>query len=285
MSYCRDFQDYDEWLWGGTGPWGLNPHSRRPDVVLVETGIHTCAHARSDRVLGPAVIEKGRADALVLLSAIKNATSRPFVVNVSDSMLSDKNTAGSAQYVLLPPTMVVIVTAGDEYRSAEVDECIAKINEFVSSEARQLGFVVFPRGELERRLMHKSRYADYPLLKPDIHISDPAPRIVCSAILALLSCHRKSRLPHHHHRRPFHDLSDALDSQIPPAPAPTFTTSGVAPGGDTADLLENVVLVSADHPSLRLSFLQQRPLEGSIIVNNPLDLNSSDYFLIDSGKL
>ena len=38
------YEDYDEWMWGNTGPWGKeSKEKRRPDImILAGMGLHTC---------------------------------------------------------------------------------------------------------------------------------------------------------------------------------------------------------------------------------------------------
>jgi hypothetical protein len=44
------------------------------------------------------------------------------------------------------------------------------------------------RGEIERRLMHKSMHADSPNLTPDMHLAPPTQNIVATSLLKMLSC-------------------------------------------------------------------------------------------------
>ena len=52
----------------------------------------------------------------------------------------------------------------------------------------QQGFAVLDRGEIERRLMHKSAFSDSPNLNPDMHLSPPTQNIVATSLLKILSC-------------------------------------------------------------------------------------------------
>jgi len=41
-------KDYDHYLWGGNGPWRkgfAGENNRRPDVLTVQFGMHSCWHA------------------------------------------------------------------------------------------------------------------------------------------------------------------------------------------------------------------------------------------------
>jgi hypothetical protein len=49
------YEDYDEWLWSEQGVWNGNYSTRRPDILTVHVGLHTCFHAYTDSPRGQVV--------------------------------------------------------------------------------------------------------------------------------------------------------------------------------------------------------------------------------------
>ena len=64
----------------------------------------------------------------------------------------------------------------------QYDECTWKFNRAVAREAHRVGFTVLEREEIERRYLFKmnSNYA--------MHLNAPAPQIVGTSLLSLISC-------------------------------------------------------------------------------------------------
>ena len=85
---------------------------------------------------------------------------------------------------------VVIVTSGSSgtANGTLVDECILKMNRVTADEAHRRGFAVLERGEIERRLLHKSLGSRNPFLPVGMHLGQPAQSIVATALLKLLTC-------------------------------------------------------------------------------------------------
>jgi hypothetical protein len=85
---------------------------------------------------------------------------------------------------------VVIVTSGASgaANGSLVDECILRVNRVAADEAHKHGFAVLERGEIERRLMHKSRGSEDPLIKVEMHLVQPTQSMVATCLLKLLSC-------------------------------------------------------------------------------------------------
>ncbi len=88
------YEDYDDWLWSEHGRWSGNDTVRRPDILTVQVGLHTCFHAYTDYPRGQmnyTLIRNHESELPRLMAAINMAISRP----------------SSTQ-----KTMVVIMTAG-----------------------------------------------------------------------------------------------------------------------------------------------------------------------------
>ena len=178
------YEDYDDWLFGPTGMWPVTNTSlaavnikRRPDVLVIQLGLHTCIHAH-DRGANETMIRNHIADLPKLMRHINEAVSRP----------SDK-----------PKTMVIMMTAG-RYGGPDIriDKCSTRFNRNLARQAHIAGFTVLEREEIERRLMFKSEYqgengeATHLYMKHNLHLQNPAPQIVGTSILTLISCLRKN---------------------------------------------------------------------------------------------
>ena len=94
-------------------------------------------------------------------------------------------------------TQVIVVTSGATYSNngTRMDDCIARFNRLMESEAHKAGFAVLERGEIERRLMFKSLQAETPLLTPLMHLPQPAQNIVSTCLLSLIQCLTESGIP------------------------------------------------------------------------------------------
>ena len=139
----------------------------------MEFGLHTCAHAFQQREGSP--VNQSMADTHYenipkLMRSIRTAIDRP----------GENRT-----------TMVIIVTSGasgDKVDGEKVDTCITKFNRRAADEAHKQGFAVLERGEIERRLLHKSYGSDNPLLEIDMHLGQPAQAVVSTCLLRLMTC-------------------------------------------------------------------------------------------------
>jgi hypothetical protein len=66
------------------------------------------------------------------------------------------------------------------------------------------GFAVFEREEIERRMLYKSEYnPKYRPLKFILHLEAPAPNIVSTSLLAMISCLTKNETHSHGGLHPF----------------------------------------------------------------------------------
>lgn len=85
---------------------------------------------------------------------------------------------------------VIIVTSGASglNKAYAINDCIDRINRATSEEAHKYGFAVLDRGEIERRLMHKSLGSSTPLVKPNTHLGQPAQSIIATCLLKILTC-------------------------------------------------------------------------------------------------
>ena len=172
------YEDYDTWLFGETGQWKLDNSERRPDILVVQVGMHVCTHAHNQNasnaedysMIDNDFIRNHTAKIRSLMQSIRQAIDRP-VVNRTNT--------------------VIVVTSGAAYfpgDSSSIDRCIYRINRVTSHEAHKQGFAVLERGEIERRIMYKSLYAEDPLLTPDAHLAQPVQNIVATCLLRMMTC-------------------------------------------------------------------------------------------------
>ena len=148
----------------------------RPDVLTVQFGLHSCLHAheRSEykddhSVANDSMIEMHIASIPKLMKSIRYAIDRPGVNRTKS---------------------VIIVTSGASgfINSQLINDCVVRVNRATTDEAHKYGFAVLDRGEIERRLMHKSLGSASPLVKIDTHLGQPAQSIVATCLLKILTC-------------------------------------------------------------------------------------------------
>ncbi|KAJ1431794.1 hypothetical protein B484DRAFT_39500 [Ochromonadaceae sp. CCMP2298] len=158
------YEDYDEWIFGESGLWSGERH---PEVLVVQTGLHTCSHALQDEH-NHTMIQQHKDDLSVLMGAIRKAVDRPSPTR----------------------TTVIIQLAGRMGGAAtEPDECTRQFNRVAAFEAHRAGFAVLEREEIERRLLYKSEYWDgVSLIKSILHLENPASNIVGTSLLSLVGC-------------------------------------------------------------------------------------------------
>jgi len=170
------WEDYDEWLFGTSGRWSNDTAERRPDILTFEVGLHTCFHAHlgDGKPLNQTLIEKHEKDLPKLMTGIREAIERP-------------NARGTK-------TQVILVTGGRIGNPDHaLDQCSWRFNRVAAREAHAQGFSVFEREEIERRLLFKSEhYVAHRTMKPQLHLENPAPQIIATALLGLISCLRKN---------------------------------------------------------------------------------------------
>jgi hypothetical protein len=172
-------EDYDKWLLGGTGPWNIDRSLRRPDVFIIQTGLHTCYHAFHEKYTD--MIENDLKAIPQLMGMIQTAISRHHETNISQ----DAST-------------VIFMTSGRRFGLPERDACVWRMNRAVTMHAHTHGFFVLEREEIERRFLYKSEYAatfvanstvrEVPVELNDGHLGDPASHIVATALLSLIKC-------------------------------------------------------------------------------------------------
>jgi hypothetical protein len=182
------FEDYDDFLWSDEGPWvsgfpgeGL----RRPDLLTVQTGLHTCWHAIPEgmysqhlNATNTAMIEQHINGTWKLMSHIRKA-------------LDKKNLVSNSGDSVRNPTTVVVLTSGSSglgEHGLKTDFCIQKLNRATMDAAHAYGFAVLDRGEIERRLMYKSNSAGHPVIPVEMHLIQPAQNIVATLLMHLYSC-------------------------------------------------------------------------------------------------
>eukprot|EP00597_Dinobryon_sp_UTEXLB2267_P000089 CAMPEP_0170057304 /NCGR_PEP_ID=MMETSP0019_2-20121128/361_1 /TAXON_ID=98059 /ORGANISM="Dinobryon sp., Strain UTEXLB2267" /LENGTH=389 /DNA_ID=CAMNT_0010261979 /DNA_START=205 /DNA_END=1374 /DNA_ORIENTATION=- len=186
------FEDYDSWFWGDKGPWmaGFGGEgTRRPDMLTIQFGMHSCWHASPQGMysshlseINSTMIEDHIAKISILMAAIRRAVDHTAEVYKNES---------DATGIMKPPPMVVIVTSGSTGmgdNATTIDNCILRFNRVASIAAHQFGFAVLERGEIERRLMFKSLFSPQPILTVDMHLPQPAQNIIATCLLHLFTC-------------------------------------------------------------------------------------------------
>eukprot|EP01038_Epipyxis_sp_PR26KG_P013539 gene13539-18160_t len=174
------YEDYDEYMWSDKGPWisGFSGEgNRRPDVLTIQFGLHSCWHASPQGLysthlheVNASMLDKHLADIPKLMDSIKKA-------------IMIQNTTHQ--------TMVIIVTSGSSgmsHNGTEIDDCILKFNRAAAISAHEHGFAVLERGEIERRLLYKSIQSTNPILEIEMHLPQPAQNIIATSLLHLINC-------------------------------------------------------------------------------------------------
>ena len=173
------YEDYDQWLFGENGPWNKKPAERRPDILTLQMGMHTCwhSHTRNTHVnnqqdfskVNHSMVDRHIAGIPHLMAAIRAAVDRPGVNRTQ---------------------MVILVTSGSSgiTNASTVDDCILRVNRVAAIEAHKRGFAVLERNEIERRLMYKSVHSTEPFIVPEMHLAQPAQNLVATCLLKLITC-------------------------------------------------------------------------------------------------
>jgi hypothetical protein len=104
----------------------------------------------------------------------------------------------------LPRTTVIIQLPGRHGNSdIRGDACSRSFNRVLARLAHKYHYVVFEREEIERRLLMKSEYfIDYRTIKAILHLEQPGPAIVGTALLGLISCLARNGTTDHLEYRP-----------------------------------------------------------------------------------
>lgn len=171
------YEDYDDYVWGESGPWNIKKSERRPDIVTIQSGMHSCWHAHPEGLYSShlkeaniSMIDAHIASLDRLYRAVRTAVDRP--------------TNASA------PTTVVVLTSGSigmASNGANIDNCILRINAATTAAAHAHGFAVLDRGEIERRLVYRSLNGAGPF-NIETHLTQPAQNIISTCLLRLLTC-------------------------------------------------------------------------------------------------
>jgi len=181
------YEDYDDWVFGPSGLWSNDSTStaRVPDVLVVQTGLHSCFHAFNpgNGHLNQTYVDGHTEDIKRMMKAIKEAVSRP---------RASSPDAGVASPSSFNRTLVIFSTTGRIGNpSADLDRCIWSFNRVLVHEAHLLGFPVLEREEIERRLLFKSDFNPrLKLIKNGLHLAAPSPQIVATALNSLVGCMR-----------------------------------------------------------------------------------------------
>lgn len=241
------YEDYDDFLWGETGPFGSKPEgiaiastvgheayanrssvqrdkdsytarrrlsaaaeaaappasrenfhraNRRPDVLTIQTGLHTCVHARYTHkdAMNHSQVDRYVGDLPRLMETVRRAVSaRDRAALAAASTLEARSAHKN--------TTIIWVTSGrvghraEGLPMADHDECVWRFNAHARRTAHRLGFAVLEREEIERRLLyasqnHEKRVPRSEFLRFKMHLEAPAPQIVSTALLHLATCLR-----------------------------------------------------------------------------------------------
>jgi hypothetical protein len=207
-------EDYDTWLFGEQGTWSADSSVRRPDILVLEVGQHSClsAYDKQKNSIEEVMIKRHRDDLKPLFKSIRTAVDRHNTLAGTKTMVII-STAGWYRYCKhhkeKPISCFVIkgiLTSishklnftgrlGNSSESA-LDTCSWRFNRFLAHGAHAEGFTVFEREELEHRILSKSEYfKSEGSVVPAQILEKPAPQIVGSALMTLISCLKKKELP------------------------------------------------------------------------------------------
>lgn len=91
-------------------------------------------------------------------------------------------------------TMVIFVTPGRIGSTHKLtDACSWRFNRHAARQAHLHGFTVLEREEIERRLLFKSESTpETATIKYTLHLANPGPTVVATALLGLISCLTKN---------------------------------------------------------------------------------------------
>ena len=181
------YEDYDDYVFGEKGIWHADPVAagpdagRQPDVLTLQTGMHTCWHADPSGIyskklqqVNETMIDAHYKQLQKLYSSTRNAVNRRAVNGTT-------------------ATMVIVLTSGfsgKKVGSSSIDDCIQRFNRRAAELAHQYGFAVLERGEIERRIMYKSEFAQAgkELLMSDMHLDMPVQAIIATSLLNMITC-------------------------------------------------------------------------------------------------
>jgi hypothetical protein len=187
-------------LFGVGGLW--NGTARAPDVLVLNLGLHTCFHSVDGlRSQNTTLVAQHKKDLKTLMRAIRTAVDRNKGTSSGAGAVSSKvsgssggfGSAGAETEVPSPsllPTTVIIQLSGRLGKSDPVlDLCSRTFNRLAAYEAHLQGFLVLEREEIERRLLFKSEFfEEVSYIKNLMHLENPGPNIVGTALLAMVAC-------------------------------------------------------------------------------------------------
>ena len=190
------YEDYDEYLFGTTGPFqsgfpgeGL----RRPDILTVQLGMHSCWHAIPEGLyskhlteINQTMIDAHLNQIPILMKSIRTAI---------DTIITLKPGITGTEMEKQTKTTVIFLTSGNTgmlYGGINIDTCIIKFNQAIIKYAHEYGFSVLDRGEIEHRLMHKSVFSENPILHTDMHLPQPGQNLVSTTLLHMITCLNKT---------------------------------------------------------------------------------------------
>eukprot|EP01039_Chlorochromonas_danica_P004119 gene4119-4513_t len=178
------FEDYDEYLWGSKGPWMTGfPDQQsilnKPDLLVIQIGLHTCLHASIEGPYRPSH-----------MTSFNTSMYEKHTKDIWKLMESIRHVIDETSH--LHHTTVIILTSGEvgiEDHSMEMNACIHKMNRITVNAARAYGFAILDRGEIEHRLVYKSFQSPYRNIIPnDIHLPQPGQNIIATSLLYLYTC-------------------------------------------------------------------------------------------------
>jgi hypothetical protein len=173
------YEDYDTWLLGSkTGIFADSHLTDSPDVLFVQTGLHSCFHG-----LPP---EASKPSPAFIDEELKNV----------DRLLSSLSAAVSRANALNRWPIVIIMTSGRIFRhsisddvAAQLHNCTSVFNKRIVAQARKYKFAVFDREEIEHRILYPYEHDKVDrVLAPMIHEPFPVPQVISTALLSFLSC-------------------------------------------------------------------------------------------------
>jgi hypothetical protein len=193
------YEDYDDYVFGNNGIFNIDPikagkdAGRKPDILTLQTGMHTCWHAHPDGkysknlngIFNQTMYDEHIEGIEKLFNLTRNAINR--------------RSSGNITYPETTTT-VIVLTSGATHRiegSISLDHCIKKLNRITTTLANKYGFAVLDRGEIEQRLMYKTigtnglinnKYNTNGLLEENLHLPMPAQTIIATCLLNMITC-------------------------------------------------------------------------------------------------
>ena len=94
------------------------------------------------------------------------------------------------------PPLVIFITSGRLFRTGnslnmldDLFNCTSFFNKKIIKRAKENGYAIFDREELERRFLYKSEHESiFKVVEPAIHLPTPVPQIIATALLSFITC-------------------------------------------------------------------------------------------------